>query len=50
MPAHAHHEQVIELKGELTCYDYDENLTVSDLTSWVLRFILCCVSILCDKI
>lgn len=34
MPLHADHEQVIKLKREVTCYDYDEILGVSDLTSW----------------
>lgn len=34
MALHADHEQVITLKRELTCYDYDETLSVSDLDSW----------------
>lgn len=33
MPLYTDHEQVIKLKRELTCYDCDENLNVSDLTS-----------------
>ena len=34
MPLHTAHEQVITLKRELTRYDCDEILIVSELTSW----------------